>query len=152
VPVLICTFIAVILIGALVQIFENRQRAIADVNADVSTIAKVVADDLRHSEANNDQNIRDRAQDLLGRLATIGFIRNSQTVLVTDEQGVILAAEPVSTTPISALCFLIVTALHVLIWARSALSTFTITSEPSSNVERAKSNRSPNRPIAEQSG
>ena len=94
VPALIIAFLLTIAVGALVQILDHRQRAIREASNDIETIAEVLADRLDRTPRDEKANDWRRAQEALNQATTARTIALGREILVSNPEGVVIAAVP----------------------------------------------------------
>ncbi len=96
VPVLIIAFLVTIAVGAAVQIFEHRHRAVADTIRDLDLIAALTQERLDRALAEGSAEAPRRARQLLGQALPAGATESARLILVTDRAGIIVAEAPTS--------------------------------------------------------
>jgi two-component system, cell cycle sensor histidine kinase PleC len=93
VPVLIVTFLVIVTIGAGLQVFARRQRAVAGASAALELLADQVAERLDRTKGDGQAQITREVEEalvpLIGRLS----FRQRQ-ILVTDARGAVIAMLP----------------------------------------------------------
>jgi len=94
VPVLIIAFLATMAFGAGVQVHDHRRQAIAAIVTDIGQTGELIGTRLNHAvaAANNDP-IR-RAQELLDQTLPPHATLGGREILISDIDGVIVAAAP----------------------------------------------------------
>ena len=94
VPALIIAFLLTIAVGALVQILDHRQQAIREASNDIETIAEVLTDRLDRTRRDDKANDWRRAQEALIQATTKRTIASGREILVSNPEGVVIAAAP----------------------------------------------------------
>ncbi|MGV3635085.1 MAG: ATP-binding protein [Pseudorhodoplanes sp.] len=94
VPALIIAFLITIAIGAFVQVLDHRRSALADASKDIETIAEVLAQRLERPLRGDRINVWRRVQSELDMARTPRTTASGRHILVTNPQGMIIAAAP----------------------------------------------------------
>jgi len=94
VPALIIAFLLTIAVGALVQILDHRQQAIREASNDIETIAEVLTDRLDRTRRDEKTNDWRRMQESLIQATTKRTIASGREILVSNPEGVVIAAAP----------------------------------------------------------
>src|ERR1700694_4596550 len=92
VPALIIAFLLTIAVGALVQILDHRQQALREASNDIETIAEVLTDKLDRTGRDEKTNDWRRAQEALIQATTKRTIASGREILVSNPEGVVIAA------------------------------------------------------------
>ncbi|NWG25159.1 MAG: PAS-domain containing protein [Pseudorhodoplanes sp.] len=94
VPALIVAFLITTAIGAIVQVLDHRRTALADAANDIETIAEVLSDRLDRPRRDDGSQVFRRAQSELDRAITARTTAAGRTILVTNPDGMVIAAAP----------------------------------------------------------
>src|SRR5688572_26036443 len=94
VPALIIAFLVTIAIGAFVQVLDHRRSALADATKDIETIAEVLAQRLERPLKGGQLNVWRRVQSELDMARTPRTTASGRHILLTNPQGMIIAAAP----------------------------------------------------------
>jgi two-component system cell cycle sensor histidine kinase PleC len=94
VPALIIAFLITIAIGAFVQVLDHRRQAIADANKDIDTIAEVLSERFDRPRRENAAPLWRNAQQVLDQARTARTTAAGRHILVSNPEGVVVAAAP----------------------------------------------------------
>jgi two-component system cell cycle sensor histidine kinase PleC len=94
VPALIVAFLITTAIGAIVQVLDHRRTALADAANDIETIAEVLSDRLDRPRRDDGSQVFRRAQSELDHAITPRTTAAGRTILVTNPDGMVIAAAP----------------------------------------------------------
>jgi two-component system cell cycle sensor histidine kinase PleC len=94
VPALIIAFLITIAVGAFVQILDHRRSALADASKDIETIAEVLWQRLERPRWGDRANAWKRVQSELDQARTPRTTSAGRQILVTNPDGVVIAAAP----------------------------------------------------------
>src|SRR3979411_92130 len=94
VPALIIAFLLTIAVGAVVQIFYYSQQAMRAPSNGIETIAEVLSDRLDRTRRDDKTNDWRRAQESLIQATTKRTIASGRQILVSNAEGLIVAAAP----------------------------------------------------------
>ncbi len=83
-----------IAIGAFVQVLDHRRSALADASKDIETIAEVLAQRLERPLKGDRANVWRRVQTELDMARTPRTTAGGRQILVTNPEGMIIAAAP----------------------------------------------------------
>jgi two-component system, cell cycle sensor histidine kinase PleC len=100
VPALIIAFLLTIAVGAIVQVLDHRQQAIREASNDIETIAEVLADRLDRTRRDEKANDWRRAQEALNQATTKRTVASGREILVSNPEGIVIAAVPATTNVI----------------------------------------------------
>jgi two-component system cell cycle sensor histidine kinase PleC len=94
VPALIIAFLVTIAIGAFVQVLDHRRSALADAVKDIETIAEVLTQRLERPRQGDRATVWRRVQTELDMARTPRTTAGRRQILVTNPEGMIIAAAP----------------------------------------------------------
>ncbi|HWV42515.1 PAS domain-containing sensor histidine kinase [Pseudorhodoplanes sp.] len=94
VPALIIAFLITIAIGAFVQVLDHRRSALADASKDLETIAEVLAQRLERTANGDRSTVWRRVQTDLDMARTPRTTAAGRQILVSNPDGMIIAAAP----------------------------------------------------------
>jgi two-component system cell cycle sensor histidine kinase PleC len=95
VPALIIAFLVTIAVGAIVQVLDHRRQIIKDASNDLSTIAEILTERLDRPAPEKTVSWR-RAQDELNQALTARTTAAGRQILVSNAEGMVIAAAPSS--------------------------------------------------------
>ena len=94
VPVLIIAFLATMAFGAGVQVHDHRRQAIAAIVTDIGQTGELIGTRLNHAVAAANNDAIRRAQELLDQALPPHATLGGREILISDIDGVIVAAAP----------------------------------------------------------
>src|SRR5215831_18302024 len=94
VPVLIIAFLATMAFGAGVQVLDHRRQAIAAIVTDIGQTGELIGTRLNHAVAAANNDAIRRAQELLDQALPPHATLGGREILISDIDGVIVAAAP----------------------------------------------------------
>jgi len=94
VPVLIIAFLATMAFGAGVQVHDHRRQAIAAIATDIGQTGDLIGTRLNHAVAAANNDAIRRAQELLDQALPPHATLGGREILISDIDGVIVAAAP----------------------------------------------------------
>src|SRR6266508_3395647 len=97
VPVLIIAFLFTICVGAVVQVLDHRRQAVAELLTTIEATVELLADRLNYLPKEDRTDLSRRIADAIEHSLPAWAAAPGRRILVTNSEGVIIAAWPQST-------------------------------------------------------
>jgi two-component system cell cycle sensor histidine kinase PleC len=97
VPILIIAFLATIVVGAVVQLLDQRRQTLSDMMLSLDAVADLAAERLQQPMP-HPHDVLERPQQVLSRVLPLWATATGRRFLLTNVHGLIIAATPAGET------------------------------------------------------